>query len=459
MTGKMPLIFYNTQSRKKEIFISKPQADCVKVYVCGPTVYGASHIGNARPAVVFDVLRRVLREQWQVNFVSNITDVDDKIIAVAQKEEVEPEIIAVRYAAEYMADMARLGVQPPDLMPRASEHIAEIKKMIEVLIEKGNAYVKEGNVLFDINSFEGYGSLSNRNLKDIKAGARVEVAAYKNNPLDFVLWKPAGADGVGWDSIWGKGRPGWHIECSAMIHSHLGGEIDIHAAGSDLIFPHHENERAQSICAWGGHFVRHWMHNGMVIMDKGKMSKSLGNIITLKDLLEKWDGRVLRLALLMAHYRQPLHWTDDNIEQAQNIINKIYQAFDKVKNIIPTPDVNPAIYEALADDLNTPKAISLLSEYVKKINQTEEQSELAKLKANLDEGVRLLGIDGYRKEGVDGKILDELYELISQREEARKNKDYGRADKIRKKIEAMGGIIEDTKTEPVLRYGLTKKPL
>ena len=452
------LTLYNTKSGKKEVFSPKNKA--VSVYVCGPTVYGAAHIGNARPAVVFDMLRRVLAKKWQVRFVSNITDIDDKIIKVAQGEQKPAQEIARRYAQQYESDIARLGVLSPDVQPKATEHIDAICEMIKILIEKGNAYEAEGHVLFDVNSFSDYGALSHRSLDEMEAGARVEVAPYKRNPADFVLWKPAGtakvAD-VGWESPWGRGRPGWHIECSAMIKAHLGEEIDIHAAGSDLIFPHHENERAQSICAFGGAFVRHWMHNAMVIMDKGKMSKSLGNVVSLRELLEKWDGRVIRLALLMTHYRQPLYWSEENLQQAQNVLGRIYRADEKVAELGLDLQANDEVYRALADDLNTPKAIGYLSKYAKEINQTDEPNVLAQLNANLREGLELLGLTQHRQKWVDENVLGRLAVAYATYKILRGEKNYVEADKIREEIIDLGGKIEIDKEGKIhLYYGLTK---
>ncbi len=480
------LTLYNTKSGKKEVFSPKNKA--VSVYVCGPTVYGAAHIGNARPAVVFDMLRRVLAKKWQVRFVSNITDIDDKIIKVAQGEQKPAQEIARRYAQQYESDIARLGVLAPDAQPKATEHIDAICEMIKILIEKGNAYEAEGHVLFDVNSFSDYGALSHRSLDEMEAGARVEVAPYKRNPADFVLWKPASTDSVGWKSPWGLGRPGWHIECSAMIKAHLGEEIDIHAAGSDLIFPHHENERAQSICAFGGSFVRHWMHNAMVIMDKGKMSKSLGNVVSLGELFEKWDSRVIRLALLMTHYRQPLYWSEQNLQQAQNVLGRIYRMVDNVAGVDEGVQPNDEVYRALADDLNTPKAIGYLSKYAKEINQTDDTNALAQLNANLREGLKLLGLEGiervtnltldslrayealiiekraeplgftqHRQEWVDENVLERLAVAYATYKILRGEKDYAEADKIREEIINLGGKIEIDKEGKIhLYYGLTK---
>ena len=452
------LTLYNTKSGKKEVFSPKNKA--VSVYVCGPTVYGAAHIGNARPAVVFDMLRRVLAKKWQVRFVSNITDIDDKIIKVAQGEQKPAQEIARRYAQQYESDIARLGVLAPDAQPKATEHIDAICEMIKILIEKGNAYEAEGHVLFDVNSFSDYGALSHRSLDEMEAGARVEVAPYKRNPADFVLWKPASTAkvaAVGWESPWGRGRPGWHIECSAMIKAHLGEEIDIHAAGSDLIFPHHENERAQSICAFGGAFVRHWMHNAMVIMDKGKMSKSLGNVVSLRELLEKWDGRVIRLALLMTHYRQPLYWSEENLQQAQNVLGRIYRADEKASELGLDLQANDEVYRALADDLNTPRAVGYLSKYAKEINQTDDTNALAQLNANLREGLELLGLTQHRQKGVDENVLERLVATYATYKILRGEKDYAEADKIREEIINLGGKIEIDKEGKVhLYYGLTK---
>src|SRR3990170_5911488 len=356
---------YDTLARAKRDFVpADPKR--ITMYVCGPTVYGRAHIGNARPAVVFDTLARLIRHVHGADsliYARNITDVDDKIIAAAEAEGVEPSVITARYEEHYLADMGALGVAPPDLAPHATAEIAPMIAMIERMIELGYAYAAEGHVLFDVTSDKDYGALSRRDREAMIAGARVEVAPYKRDPADFVLWKPSEPAMIGWDSPWGRGRPGWHIECSAMIRAHLGETIDIHGGGLDLIFPHHENEIAQSRCAHGGApLANYWVHNGFVDMGAEKMSKSLGNIVTVGDLLAAGHrGETLRLALLSAHYRSPLPWTESLIAQSKAILDRWYRLLGDVE---PNErDIAPFV-EALNDDLNTPKAISVLNEFV-----------------------------------------------------------------------------------------------
>ncbi|HET6942819.1 MAG TPA: cysteine--tRNA ligase, partial [Sphingomicrobium sp.] len=356
---------HDTLTREKRPFVPfNPQR--ITMYVCGPTVYGRAHIGNARPAVVFDTLARLIRHEFgpkSLVYARNVTDVDDKIIASAEKEGVDPSVIAARYEQYYLEDMGALGVNPPDIAPHATREIPAMVAMIERLIEHGNAYEAEGHMLFSVPSDPDYGVLSKRDREAMVAGARVEVAPYKRDPADFVLWKPSGESVIGWDSPWGRGRPGWHVECSAMIERHLGDTIDIHGGGLDLIFPHHENEIAQSRCAHGGlPLARYWVHNGFVDMGSEKMSKSLGNIVTPAELLEKGHkGETLRLALLSAHYRQPLAWTDDLIAQTKAVLDRWYRVLGDIE---PNErDIAPFV-EALSDDLNTPKAISVLNEFI-----------------------------------------------------------------------------------------------
>lgn len=352
---------HDTLTREKRPFVPfNPQR--ITMYVCGPTVYGRAHIGNARPPVVFDTLARLIRHEFgpkSLVYARNVTDVDDKIIASADKEGVDPSVITARYEQFYLDDMGALGVIPPDIAPHATQEIPSMVAMIERLIEHGNAYEAEGHVLFSVPSDPDYGLLSKRDRDAMVAGARVEVAPYKRDPADFVLWKPSGEGVIGWDSPWGRGRPGWHVECSAMIERHLGETIDIHGGGLDLIFPHHENEIAQSRCAHGGlPLARYWVHNGFVDMGSEKMSKSLGNIITPNELLEQGHrGETLRLALLSAHYRQPLAWTEDLIAQAKATLDRLYRSVGNVE----AGEVDPAVLEALQDDLNTPLAMSRLS--------------------------------------------------------------------------------------------------
>ena len=327
---------HNTLSGQLEEFVPAETAR-VTMYVCGPTVYNFAHIGNARPAVVFDVLARLLRRRYaDVVYVRNITDIDDKINAAAAKEGVGIDVIADRYAAAYHEDLATLGVAPPDAEPRVTQHIPQIVAMIQRLIDAGHAYAAEGHVLFDVPSYPGYGQLSKRDPRELVAGARVEVAPYKKDPGDFVLWKPSTADQPGWDSPWGRGRPGWHIECSAMAEALLGETIDIHGGGHDLVFPHHENERAQSTCAHGGKpFARYWVHNGFLTMDSQKMSKSIGNVLLIHEILKHVPGEVARLALLTAHYRQPLDWNDEALAEARKKLDRLYGALRDAGDVEP----------------------------------------------------------------------------------------------------------------------------
>jgi cysteinyl-tRNA synthetase len=402
------------------------------MYVCGPTVYGRAHIGNARPAVIFDLLRRVLEHAFleaEVIYARNVTDVDDKIINSAREEGVDTSVITDRYERFYLEDMGALGVNPPTIAPHATQEIEPMVAMIADLIAKGHAYEAEGHVLFSVPSDPDYGALSRRDREQMIAGARVEVAPYKRDPADFVLWKPSDENTVGWDSPWGRGRPGWHIECSAMIREHFGETIDIHGGGLDLIFPHHENEIAQSRCAHGGKpLARYWVHNGFVDMGAEKMSKSLGNIITPAELLERDPrGEIYRLGLLSAHYRQPLPWTEALVEQSKATLDRLYRTAADTE---PT-NINQGVVEALFDDLNTPLAISRLV-------ALEDAGEV-KASARL---LGLLTMDAdqwFRGEGDGGDI--EI--RIAARAEAKKNRDFAEADRIRDELKAEGVVLED----------------
>ena len=421
---------HDTLLRERRPFVPQnPQR--ITMYVCGPTVYGRAHIGNARPAVVFDTLARLIRHQFGADslvYARNVTDVDDKIIAAAEKEGVDASVITERYERIYLEDMGALGVQPPTIAPHATREIPAMIGMIERLIDRGNAYAADGHVLFNVPSHDDYGELSRRDRDAMLAGARVEVAPYKRDPADFVLWKPSGEGVVGWDSPWGRGRPGWHIECSAMIETHLGETIDIHGGGLDLVFPHHENEIAQSRCAHGGiPLARYWVHNGFVDMGSEKMSKSLGNIVTVGDLLEQGNrGEVLRLALLSAHYRQPLSWTEALIAQSKTLLDRLYRSAGDAK----AGEADEEVLAALADDLNTPLALSRLAA----IDDP----------ANLRASARLMGLLGqpvdqwFRGEG------DERVEgLILARAEAKARRDFAEADRIRDELKSEGVLLED----------------
>ena len=354
------ICLHDTLAREKREFVpADPKR--ITMYVCGPTVYGRAHIGNARPAVVFDTLARLIRHDFgedSLVYARNVTDVDDKIIAAAEAEGVDPSVITERYERFYLEDMGALGVRPPDLAPHATQEIGPMVALIARLIETGNAYAAEGHVLFSVPSDPDYGVLSKRDRDAMIAGARVEVAPYKRDPADFVLWKPSPQGVIGWDSPWGRGRPGWHLECSAMIAAHLGETIDIHGGGLDLIFPHHENEIAQSRCAHGGApLARYWVHNGFVDMGAEKMSKSLGNIVTPEELLKTHRGETLRLALLSAHYRQPLPWTEALVAQAKATLDGLYRKAGDAE----AGEVDAGVLDALSDDLNTPLALSRLA--------------------------------------------------------------------------------------------------
>jgi len=422
---------HDTMAREKRAF-EPADPKRITMYVCGPTVYGRAHIGNARPAVVFDLLRRVLEHAYpeaEVIYARNVTDVDDKIINSAREEGVETGVITDRYERFYLEDMGALGVNPPTIAPHATQEIGPMVAMIADLVAKGHAYEAEGHVLFSVPSDPDYGALSRRDREQMIAGARVEVAPYKRDPADFVLWKPSDEGVVGWDSPWGRGRPGWHIECSAMIREHLGETIDIHGGGLDLIFPHHENEIAQSRCAHEGKpLARYWVHNGFVDMGAEKMSKSLGNIITPEELLKRDPrGEIYRLGLLSAHYRQPLPWTEALVEQSKATLDRLYRTAGDAD---PT-DINQGVIEALFDDLNTPLAISRLV-------ALEDGGEI-KASARL---LGLLTMDAdqwFRGEGDAGDIESR----IATRAEAKKNRDFVEADRIRDELKAEGILLED----------------
>ena len=448
----------NSLTRQKEIF-TPIDPDHVRIYACGPTVYNYAHIGNARMAVVFDVLSNVLRALYpKVTYVSNITDVDDKIIKAAQETGEAIDVITHKYTEIYNQDMASLGVREPDVQPLATEHIGQMIAIIEELIKKDHAYAADGHVLFNVPSFPKYGGLSGRNRDEQIAGARVEVASYKKDPADFVLWKPSNDDEPGWDSPWGKGRPGWHIECSAMAAEHLGLPFDIHGGGADLKFPHHENEIAQSCCAHGdkedlSSFAKYWVHNGFVTVEGEKMSKSLGNVTLAHDLLEQGvNGNVIRIALLSAHYRKPLDWSKQILQQAEKLLDRINVVFVKHKDIdYKTKEmvVYPPVLEALSDDLNTPLALSHLNQLIKDINKADDE-KIQELMNTLNSTLTILGIHK------DDELIDvaqsiesksenkEIDKMLQQRDAAKTEKDFATADKIRDDLLAMGIAIEDT---------------
>ena len=458
----MSLSLHNTFSRKKEPFRPLDPSN-VRVYVCGPTVYDYAHIGNARPVVVFDVLFRLLRRLYgetHVTYVRNITDVDDKINAASQASGEPIRAITERTAKAFREDMAALGALPPTVEPRATEHVAGMIAMIADLIAKGHAYAAEGHVLFSVASMPDYGKLSGRSIDEMIAGARVEVAPYKKDPADFVLWKPSDATLPGWDSPWGRGRPGWHIECSAMSCEYLGETFDIHGGGADLIFPHHENEIAQSICAHGsGTFARYWMHNGYLMVGGEKMSKSLGNFLVVHDLLKEFPGEAIRLLLLKTHYRHPLDFTKERIVSAKAELDRFYTALLIAKQNVELRKVDPPeeIMIELCDDLDTPMAITRLHDITSDLNNATapgkaiDHEKIADLASKLVAGGELLGIvqqdpEEWRRwqpEGTGGLDDATIDDLIAQRNAARKSKNFAEADRIRKLLSDAGIVLED----------------
>ncbi|MDX1483786.1 MAG: cysteine--tRNA ligase [Alphaproteobacteria bacterium] len=451
----MPLKLYNTMSRSKEDFIPLDPGH-VRMYVCGPTVYDRAHIGNARPVVVFDVLYRLLKATYpRVTYVRNITDVDDKIIAAAKEKGVPIDRLTAETTAAFHEDMAALGALAPDVEPRATEHIPQMIAMIQCLIASGNAYEADGHVLFNVPSMAEYGRLAKRDRREMIAGARVEVAPYKKDPADFVLWKPSDPDQPGWDSPWGRGRPGWHIECSAMSETHLGASFDIHGGGLDLVFPHHENEIAQSTCAHTGQsFARYWVHNGYLTVNGEKMSKSLGNFFTVRDLLDRAPGEAIRFYMLGTHYRQPLDWTLAGLGEARRVMDRFYGALREVSDVDagPAGDISAKVRAALEDDLNTPLAITAMHEIATGLNKAEGDAEKARLKAELLSAGAVLGLLCHDPEawfkGETGACAEtiaetEIEDMIARRAEARLNKDFAEADRIRDTLAEKGVVLED----------------
>ena len=455
----MELLLYDTLSRGKKALRAPEPGKPITMYVCGPTVYGRAHIGNARPAVVFDVLYRLLRHLYgteNVRYARNITDIDDKIMAKAVAENRTPESVAREFEALYFADMAALGCLMPDFNPRATEHVAGghgMIHMIEALIANGAAYESQGHVLFEVAKYPSYGRLSKRPMEEMLAGARVEVAPYKRAPGDFVLWKPSTAEQPGWESPWGRGRPGWHIECSAMIRSALGEDsIDIHGGGLDLQFPHHENERAQSACAHeGAELARIWMHNGFLTMGETKMSKSLGNILTPHELMEAgWDGEVLRLALLSAHYRQPLSWTDSLLEQSKKTLDVLYgkkrrMVRDEVQE--GRREVLPEVTQSLADDLHVSNALKSIHDAAREsdvqYNQKKWDGAAVHARSVVHSMKDLMGLmkrdsDEWFQAGIDEAAVTPRLERYRQ---ARAAKDWAEADRLRDQLAADGVLL------------------
>ncbi len=474
----MPLVLYNTLSRRKDPFAPIDPTN-VRMYVCGPTVYDLAHIGNARPIIVFDVLYRLLRHFYgaeHVRYVRNITDIDDKIIAAAKENGEDIRALTERTTRIFHEDAAALGALPPDLEPRATEHVPEMVAMIETLIASGNAYVADGHVLFAVASMSDYGRLSRRSRDEMIAGARVEVAPYKRDPADFVLWKPSSAEQPGWESPWGRGRPGWHLECSAMSERHLGETFDIHGGGIDLIFPHHENEIAQSVCAHHGKpFVRYWLHNAFVTVEGAKMAKSVGNFRTIRDVLAEAPGEAARYAMLMSHYRDPLDWTSDRLAEAKRALDRFYLALRSVEDLPTTGSaaLPPPFEAALEDDLNTPLALAAMHELLTALNKSADANERGRLKSELLVSGAVLGLLQQNPEArlkeipVRGftmtmphpptpsrglevsnpplPLLDteRIDKLVEKRSQARKAKNFAEADKIRFQLAAEGIVLED----------------
>lgn len=466
----MSLKLYNTMGREKTDFVPIDPGH-VRMYVCGPTVYDRAHIGNARPVVVFDVLYRLLKRLYpRVTYVRNITDVDDKINARARESGRSIREITEETAAQYHQDMDALNALRPDVEPRATEHIGEMIALISALIDRGHAYEAEGHVLFSVPSMPDYGALSGRSRDEMIAGARVEVAPYKRDPADFVLWKPSTDDLPGWDSPWGRGRPGWHIECSAMSGKYLGESFDIHGGGQDLVFPHHENEIAQSTCAHGpGTFARYWMHNGYLMVEGEKMSKSLGNFFTVRDLLAQAPGEAIRLTLLSTHYHQPLNWTDDGLARARQALDRFYAALARAE-AVPAAEGPAAeallatVLDSLCDDLNTPAAIAALHEIAGRLNRAADAGdagETGAAKAALLAGGSMLGIlvstpEAWRRwaPGINPGLNDEEIEgLVVARTRARQQKNYAEADRLRKILAEEAIVLEDSPSGTRWRRG------
>lgn len=455
---------YNTMSRQKEEFIPLEEGR-VKMYVCGPTVYNYIHLGNARPFTVFDTLRRYFEYRgYEVIYVQNFTDVDDKIIKRSHEEGISPSEVAEKYIREYFIDCDGLGIKRADVHPQVTDNIEQIIDFIEKLIEDGYAYESEGDVLFRTRKFEGYGKLSHQNIEELELGARIDVDEKKEDPLDFVLWKSKKDGEPGWSSPWGEGRPGWHIECSVMSKRYLGNTIDIHAGGQDLQFPHHENEIAQSESCNKATFARYWMHNGYINVDGEKMSKSLGNFFTVREISEKYDLGLVRFFLLSTHYRNPVNFSDTVLEQAKSGLERLVNSRERAEFILSNlPSSNTEedkslfdsissyktkFIEAMDDDLNTADAISVIFELVKFMNTNVSESSSRLFVENclslFDELTGVLNIAN-KADDLDDELVKKVEDLIEKRSEAKKNKDFGLADRIRDELSFMGIVIEDTR--------------
>ena len=467
----MTLRVFNTLSRRKEDLVPGHGGE-VGIYVCGVTVYDVSHIGHGRSAIVFDVIRRYLRHRgYAVKFVKNFTDIDDKIIRRANQEGVTAQDISERYIAEYRADMASLGVLAADVEPKATEHIPQMIALIERLIQRGVAYPVEGDVYFEVRRFPGYGKLSGKNLEDLQAGARVEVDDRKRDPLDFALWKATRPGEPSWKSPWGDGRPGWHIECSAMAMQYLGETLDVHGGGEDLVFPHHENEIAQSEAATGRPFVRQWVHNGFVNLSAEKMSKSLGNTLTIKDLVRRLDPEALRLYLLGTHYRNPLEFADERVGEAGRALARLRSLKEEAERIAargtPAPGPDGGLFEQVAaqrarfeaamdDDFNTPQALGVLFDLTHQLHAAREQVAQGAVGAGaflmgvgelvmLSQVLGLLESGGRRSTAIDPQLKAKVESLVYLRQEARRQRDFAEADRLRAELVRLGVVLEDTR--------------
>ena len=449
MSNHLDYHLFNTLSGKKEI-LKPTDPQHVKIYACGPTVYNYAHIGNARMAVVFDTFVRTLRFIFpKVTYVSNITDIDDKIIEAAVEQNVEISVITKKFTKIYNEDMAKLNVLAPDVQPKATEYIPEMIDLIRDLIEKDFAYEKDGHVLFHVPTYENYGKLSNRIKDEQIAGSRVDVADFKKDPADFVLWKPSTGVQPGWESPWGIGRPGWHTECSAMSEKTLGLPLDIHGGGRDLIFPHHENEIAQSCCTAAENsnpesYAKYWMHNGFVTIDGEKMSKSLGNIILVNELTQKYHGEVIRLALLSTHYRQALDWNDNVIHQAKKLLDKLYSLLNELNDVKESKEPDNDLIEMLLDDLNTPGLMANINKLLKNAESLKE-GDKPNLKSNLLLIGKLMGIlEDKSYNQISSEFKDKVDNLIEDRSNAKKKRDFELADKIRSELIDLGVEINDS---------------
>jgi cysteinyl-tRNA synthetase len=444
---------YNTLRREKQVF-EPIDPKRVTMYVCGPTVYSYAHIGNARPAIIFDLLHRLLQLEYDsVVYARNITDVDDKINESAAQLGVPISEISAKFTDAYHTDMAALGARLPTIEPRATDHIKQMITMIQRLLDTGHAYVAEGHVLFAIESFDAYGDLSGRDMRDMEAGSRVAVSSFKKHPGDFVLWKPSVDPQPGWDSPWGWGRPGWHLECSVMAEFHLGETIDIHGGGQDLVFPHHENEIAQSMCAHGGNpFARYWVHNGFVTVEKRKMSKSQGNTMVVQELLKNHPGEALRYLLLSAHYRQPLDWSEQELDRARRTLDRLYGvlriANDSFGPFTANERPGAAFIEALSDDLNTPVALAEFNRVARELARAETREDAQQAAGELLADASLIGLlqvepANWFGAGTEDSASAPIEALIEKRNQARASRDFAAADAIREELTALGIVLED----------------